>query len=64
MKGNALERFFQELTWREYLIKKKKNETGKGGDFPGGPVAKAPSSQCKGARVQSLVWEIDPTCCN
>ena len=32
--------------------------------FPGGPVAMTPSSQCRGARVQSLVREIDPICRN
>ena len=34
------------------------------GDFPGGPVAKTPCSQCRGARVQSPVRELDPTCHN
>ena len=33
-------------------------------DFPGGPVAKTPSSQHRGAQVWSLVGELDPTCCN
>ena len=27
-------------------------------DFPGGPVAKAPHSQCRGTQVQSLVREL------
>ena len=35
-----------------------------GGDFPGGPVARAPCSQGRGAWVQSLVREPDPTCGN
>ena len=30
-------------------------------DFPGGPVVKTLSSQCRGPRVQSLVRELDPT---
>ena len=34
------------------------------GDFPGGPVAKTPCSQCRGPGVQSLVKELDPMCCN
>ena len=34
------------------------------GDFPGGPMAKTPHPQCRGAQVQSLVMEVDPTCCN
>ena len=29
-------------------LKKKKKGNGKGGDFPGSPLAKTPSSQCKG----------------
>ena len=29
-------------------------------DFTGGPVAKPPHSQCRGAWVLSLVWELDP----
>ena len=33
-------------------------------DSPGGPVAKTPSSQCKGAGVPSLVRELDPACHN
>ena len=33
-------------------------------DFPGGPVAKAPCSQCKGGPAQILVGELDPMCCN
>ena len=33
-------------------------------DIPGGPVAKTLSSQCKESGVQSLVRELDPTCCN
>ena len=33
-------------------------------DFPGGPVAKAPCSQCREPGVRSLVREVDPTCCN
>jgi len=32
------------------------------GDFPGGPAAKTPRSQCRGTWVQSLVRELDPTC--
>ena len=31
-------------------------------DFPGGPVARTPRSQCRGPGVQSLVRELDPTC--
>ena len=33
-------------------------------DFPGGPVAQTPCSQCRGPEVQSLDREVDPTCCN
>ena len=33
------------------------------GDFPGGPGAKTALS-VQGARVQSLIRELDPTCCN
>ena len=33
-------------------------------DFPGGPVAKTLCSQSRGPQVQSLVRELDPTCCN
>ena len=33
-------------------------------DFPGGPVSKAPCSQCRGPGVRSLVRDVDPTCCN
>ena len=33
-------------------------------DFPGGPVARALHSQCRGPRVQCLVRAVDPTCCN
>ena len=36
----------------------------KTGDFPDGPVAKTPFSQRRGALVQSLVREVDPTCCS
>ena len=32
------------------------------GDFPGGPVGRTPSSQCKGPEVQSLVRELGPAC--
>ena len=42
---------------REYI--KKTNR-----DFPGGPVVKTPHSQCRGARVRSLVRELDPACRN
>ena len=31
------------------------------GDFPGGPVTRTLSSQCRGARVRSLVGELGPT---
>ena len=31
----------------------------KGRDFPGGPVAKTPCSQCRKLQVQSLVRELD-----
>ena len=30
-------------------------------DFPGGPGAKTPSNQCKGAQVQLPVRELDPS---
>ena len=33
-------------------------------DFLSGPVAKSPSHPKQGAWVQSLVGELDPTCCN
>ena len=33
-------------------------------DFPGGPVAKTLSSQCRGPGVRFLVRELDPTCHN
>ena len=33
-------------------------------DFPGGPVAKTPCSQCRGPGVPSLVGKLDPTCYN
>ena len=33
-------------------------------DFPGDPVANTPYSQCREPGVQSLVRELDPTCCN
>ena len=29
-------------------------------NFPGGPVAKTPHSQCRGNQVRSLVKELDP----
>ena len=32
--------------------------------FPGGLVAKTPCYHCRGAQVQSLVRELDPTCHN
>ena len=32
--------------------------------FPGGPVAETPCSPCRGPQVQSLVRELDLTCCN
>ena len=38
----------------------KKMETATG-DFPGGPAAKSPRSQCRGAWVQLLGRELDPT---
>ena len=31
------------------------------GGFPGGPVARTLCSQCRGARVSSLVRKLDPT---
>ena len=34
------------------------------GDFPGGAVAKILRFQCGGARVGSLVRELDPVCHN
>ena len=34
-----------------------KNTNAYEGDFPGGPVAKTPGSQCRGPGL-------DPTCCN
>ena len=33
-------------------------------DFSGGPVAETSSSQCRRARVGSLVRELDPACLN
>ena len=33
-------------------------------DFPGGPLTRTPSSQCRGPRVPSLVRELDPECYN
>ena len=33
-------------------------------ELPGGPVAKTPCSQCRGAWVLSLVGELYPTCLN
>ena len=33
-------------------------------DFPGSPVPKTPHSKCRGPGIQSLVGELDPTCCN
>ena len=33
-------------------------------EFPGGLVAKTPQSECGKPEVQSLVRELDPTCCN
>ena len=38
--------------------------TVKGQDFPGGPVAKAPHSQCRGPGIQALVRELCLTCHN
>ena len=37
-------------------------KTGTLWDFPGGAVVKTPCSQCRGAQVQSLVRELNPTC--
>ena len=34
------------------------------GDFPGCLVVKTPSSQFRGPKFDSLVRELDPTCCN
>ena len=31
-------------------------------DFPGGPAAKTPRSQCKGPEFDSLVRELGPVC--
>ena len=31
-------------------------------EFPGGPVAKMPQSQCRGAQLRSLVRDLDPKC--
>ena len=33
-------------------------------DFPGGPVARNPHSQCRGPQVPFLGSELGPTCCN
>ena len=33
-------------------------------DFPSGPAAKTPHSQCRGAQVQALVRGLDATSCN
>ena len=34
------------------------------GDFPGGPVAETLGAQWRGAKIRSLVKELDSTCCN
>ena len=49
--------------------RKKKKKEGKGKkfclrDFPGGPVAKTQCSQYREPGIQSLVRELDPTCCS
>ena len=33
-------------------------------DFPGGVLAKTSRSQCGGTQAQSLVRDLDPTCCS
>ena len=33
-------------------------------DFPGGPEAKIPYSHCREPKFDSLVRDLDPTCCN
>ena len=35
-----------------------------GGVFPGGPMAKTPCSPVQGAKVRSLIRELDLTCHN
>ena len=35
-----------------------------GGDFPGGPAAKALALSVQGARVRSQVRDLAPVCCN
>ena len=44
--------------------KKKKKNQSHSLDFPGGPVTKTLSLQCRGLGVQSLIREPGPTGCN
>jgi len=46
------------------LLSEGEGERKEGRDFPGGPVAKALCSQCRGPRGQFLVRELDPMCPN
>ena len=46
------------------LLSEGEGERKEGRDFPGGPVAKALCSQCRGPRVRFLVRELDPACHN
>ena len=43
------------------LLKTNKKKTILLRNFPCGPVAKTPHSQCRGPAIQSLVRELDPT---
>ena len=45
----------------QILVEMMQVKTLPGRDFPGGPVAKTPSSQCRGLWVWPLVKELDPT---
>ena len=52
-----------------HQVFKRQKKEGKGKkfclrDFPGGPVGKTQCSQCRVPGVQSLVRELDPTCCS
>ena len=45
-------------------IREVQAKTGSVRDFPGGPLAKTPHSQCRGPGFNPLVSELDPTCHN
>ena len=49
------------LNWTEAMEEKRKKSSG---DFPGGPVAKTPHSQCRGPQVQLLFEELESACHN